>query len=155
MKIVPCTIRQAKRFVRAHHRHAPACTGAVLAIGLEHDGELIGVGMLGRPKSRALDADRFTAEATRVCVREGAPKGSVSKLNSRLKRLWQLQGGIWFKSYTLASESGDSLRTVGAQVDREIRRRRWTCASRPRDARAVESQDKLRWELGPLGEVPA
>lgn len=155
MKIVPISIRQAKCFVRDHHRHAPAVTGAKLAIGLEHDGELIGVGMLGQPKARGLAADRFTAEATRVCVKPGAPKGATSKLNSRLKRLWQLQGGIWFKSYTLVSESGASLRAVGAQVDREVKRRSWSTPSRPREARDIEGEDKLRWDFGELAEVPA
>jgi hypothetical protein len=155
MKVVPCSIREAKGFVREHHRHAPACTGAVLAIGLEHAGELVGVGLLGRPKARVLAADRFTAEAVRVCVRQGAPKGSVSKLNSRLKRIWQLQGGVWFKTYTLAHESGASLRGAGAQVDREIKRRSWSCDARPRQARAIEEHDKLRWDFGLLPEVPA
>lgn len=153
MRIVPMSIKGAKRFVREHHRHAPAVTGAVLAIGLESDGVLIGVGMLGRPKARGLAADRFTAEATRVCVVDGAPKGSVSKLNSRLKRIWQLQGGIWFKTYTLRSESGASLRGAGARVDREIKRRSWNTPSRPRGAREIEGEDKLRWDFGQLDEV--
>lgn len=126
----------------------------MLAIGLECDGVLIGVGLLGRPKARGLAADRFTAEATRVCVADGAPKGAVSKINSRLKRLWQLQGGIWFKTYTLASESGASLRGAGAQIDREVKRRKWSCASRPRADRPIEGEDKLRWDFGELTEVP-
>lgn len=155
MRIVPCTIREAKHFVREHHRHARPPTGAVLAIGLEYDGQLIGVGMLGRPTSRHLDADRFTAEATRVCVIEGAPKGASSKLASRLKRIWQLQGGIWFKTYNLVEESGASLRGAGAQIDREVKRRRWSCPSRPREPNDLEGQNKLRWDFGQLDEVPA
>jgi len=155
VRIVPCTIREAKKFVREHHRHAPRVTGAILAIGLEHEHQMIGVGLLGRPSSRMLDADRFTAEAIRVCVRDGAPKGAGSKLTSRLKRIWQLQGGIWFKTYTLASESGDSLRGAGAQIDREIKRRKWSCASRPRADREIEGHDKFRWDFGQLGVIPA
>ena len=153
MRFVPISIRQAKLFVRQHHRHAPVVTGAKLAVGLGHDGQLIGVGMLGLPKARGLAADRFTAEATRVCVMEGAPKGAVSKLNSRLKRLWQLQGGVYFKSYTLTSESGDSLRGAGACVDAHVKGRQWNCQSRPREARPV--LDRLRWDFGKLPEVPA
>lgn len=155
MRIVPISIRQAKLFVREHHRHAPAVTGAKLAIGLETDGRLIGVAMLGMPKARGLAADRFTAEATRVCVLPDAPKGAVSKLNSRLKRLWQLQGGIWFKSYTLAAESGASLRGSGAVQDRKVKGRRWNCPSRPRNDASATTVDKVRWDFGQLAEIPA
>lgn len=155
MKIVPISIRKAKAFVREHHRHAPAVTGAKLAIGLEHNGRLVGVGMLGNPKARGLASDRFTAEATRVCTSQDAPKGAVSKLNSRLKRLWQLQGGIFFKSYTLAGESGASLRGAGAVIDKRVKGRRWNCASRPRADVEAPLVDKVRWDFGRMSEIPA
>ena len=155
MRFVPISIREAKSFVRTHHRHAPAVTGAKIAIGLEFGDQLIGVGLLGVPKARGLARDRFTAEATRVCVCDGAPKGATSKINSRLKRLWQIQGGIWFKSYTLASESGASLRGAGATVDRHVKARSWNCGSRPRERRSLEAADKVRWDFGRLPEIPA
>lgn len=155
LRIVPMSIRVAKLFVREHHRHAPSVTGAKVAIGLECDGVLVGVGLLGVPKARMLAADRFCAEAVRVCVSPAAPKGSVSKINSRLKRIWQLCGGVTFKTYTLADESGASLRGAGAVVDRHVPAASWSRADRLRSVRPVESIAKQRWDFGELERIPA
>lgn len=149
---VPISIRDAKAFVRAHHRHNPAVTGAKLAIGLEYEGKLIGVGMLGRPKARELAKDKRRAEAVRVCVARGAPKGSCSKINARLKRIWQLMGGVHFVTYNRADESGASLRGAGLKPTKLVKGRQWDTPSRPRQL--VECVDKIRWDEK-LEPVPA
>jgi hypothetical protein len=153
LTIVPISIRDAKAFVRAHHRHAPVVVGARLAIGLEHDGVLVGVGMLGRPVARGLDADRLCGEAVRVCVITDAPKGASSKIIARLKRIWQLMGGARFVSYNREDESGASMRGAGLTPTASVLGRQWSCTSRPR-AFAPEVIDKTRWEQS-LERIPA
>lgn len=155
LRIVPMSIRAAKVFVREHHRHAPSVTGAKVAVGLECDGVLVGVGLLGVPKARMLAQDRFCAEAVRVCVSGDAPKGSVSKINSRLKRIWQLCGGVTFKTYTLVEEGGASLRGAGAVIDRHVPAASWSRDDRPRASRSIEQHAKHRWDFGPLERIPA
>lgn len=151
LAFTPISIRAAKRFVREHHRHNPTVTGARTAIGLEFDGDLIGVGLLGNPKSRELAEDKLCAEAVRVCVKVGAPKGSCSKISARLKRIWQLHGGVRFISYNRADESGASMRGAGMKPVATVKGRQWGCRSRPRAANDVA--DKTRWEQT-LSPVP-
>lgn len=152
LSIVPISIRDAKRFVRQHHRHNPAVVGARIAIGLEFDGKLVGVGMLGNPKSRILAEDRLCAEAVRVCTSAEAPKGAESKLNARLKRIWQLCGGVRYVTYNREDESGASMRGAGLRAVAKVKGRQWDCPSRPR--LAIEPVDKCRWEAQ-LDRVPA
>lgn len=152
LRFVPISIADAKAFVRQHHRHNPACTGARTAIALECDGALVGVGLLGNPKARKLAEDRFCAEAVRVCTSTDAPKGSSGKINARLKRIWQLHGGIRWVSYNRADESGASMRGAGLEPVAKVKGRQWSCASRPRAANDVA--DKVRWEAA-LSRIPA
>ena len=150
---VPISIRAAKAFVREHHRHNPAVAGAKTAIGLAFNGELVGVGMLGRPKARVLAEDPLCAEAVRVCVSAAAPKGSSGKINARLKRIWQLHGGVRYISYNRSDESGASMRGAGLKPVAEVKGRQWDCPSRPR-AHNDDVVDKVRWEAE-LSAVPA
>ncbi|WP_369596454.1 XF1762 family protein [Novosphingobium aromaticivorans] len=150
---MPISIRSAKAFVREHHRHNPSVAGARTAIGLELDGRLVGVGLLGNPKARELAADRTCAEAVRVCVSHEAPKGASSKINSRLKRIWQLHGGRRFITYNRADESGASMRGAGLTPTSVVKGRQWNCQSRPRTV-VQDVVDKVRWEQA-LSEVPA
>ena len=152
LRFVPLTVRAASDFVREHHRHNPVVVGARSAIGLELDGLLVGVGLIGNPKARALAADRFCAEAVRVCTSPAAPKGSSGKINARLKRIWQLHGGVRWVTYNRADESGASMRGAGLRPVAKVRGRQWSCASRPRAENDV--CDKTRWEAE-LSAIPA
>jgi hypothetical protein len=72
MQLVPVTVRDANRFVQAHHRHAGPIPGAKFALAASSGGgELVGVALVGRPVARALDDDR-TLEVRRLCT-TGAP----------------------------------------------------------------------------------
>lgn len=150
MRIVPLTCRAANDFVERHHRHSARTNndGGKYAIGLEHDGQLVGVAIVGRPTARMLQhgSDEFPAELTRLCTSPGAPKGAGSKLYSRAKRIWQLMGGTHFHTYTLKRESGETMRGAGlSEPAAEVPADAWTRPSRPRRARAIEAEDKLRW----------
>ena len=148
----PISIRDAKAFVREHHRHNPTVTGARTAIALELNGQLVGVGLLGNPKARGLASDRFCAEAVRVCTSSSAPKGAAGKINARLKRIWQLHGGVRWVTYNREDESGASMRGAGLSPVANVRGRQWGCESRPRAANEVVN--KTRWETL-LDRIPA
>src|SRR5260370_42626439 len=72
LRIVPISIRAARVYVDAHHRHLRAPVGAKLAIGVaDVRGALRGVAIVGRPVARH-DDDGATLEVTRVAT-DGAP----------------------------------------------------------------------------------
>lgn len=145
--IVPLTLREANDFVEKHHRHSARTSndGGKFAIGLELDGELVGVAIFGRPVARLLQQDRLCGEALRVCTSAAAPRGSGSKLYTRVKRIWQLMGGRRVVTYGLESESGASLRGAGFEIEARVPARAWDTASRRRKPREIENEDKLRW----------
>lgn len=155
MRIVPLTLREANDFVELHHRHSCRTSndGGKFAIGLEADGRLVGAAIVGRPVARMLQ-EEGTAELLRCCVSAGAPKGACSKLASRAKRLWQLMGGLRLVTYTLASESGVSMRAAGFVLEAKVAARSWDTPTRRREARAIEGQPKRRW-AAQLEQVPA
>ena len=68
LRVVPCTIGEAKAFVEQHHRHRKAPRSGLFAVAVADVERVRGVAIVGRPKSRVLDADDFTAEVTRVSV---------------------------------------------------------------------------------------
>src|SRR5262249_59291009 len=111
--------------------------------GLVSNGELVGVGIAGRPVARHLD-NGMTLEATRVCVAPGH-QNACSKLYARLKRIGQLMGYTSIKTYTLLEESGCSLRAIGAVPERYCPPSHW---NRPGATyQPVYDKEKTRWEL--------
>ena len=146
MRITPITLKQASEFVKQHHRHNTAQRGHKFSIGLvDEKGELIGVGTAGRPVSRALDNGK-TIEITRICVKEGYRNG-CSMLYGRLKRILQLMGYEKIITYTLKSESGSSLKAIGAKIVGEVYPRSWNTQKRKRREQGIYFQEKFRWEL--------
>ena len=147
MIVVPMTLKEASEFVLNFHRHNRPTIGGKWAIGIEYEGELVGVAIVGRPVARKMD-DQFTAEVTRTCTNEKAPKGAVSKLYAACWRAWRAMGGRKMITYTLKSESGASLRGAGWKVIAELPPRKgWSCPSRRREWQPIYGQQKLRWEI--------
>ena len=145
MRLVPVTFREAKAFVREHHRHSAPQKGHRFSVGLAEGEELIGVATVGRPIARLLDTDG-TAEVTRCCVRPGAPKGSCSKLYAACWRAWRAMGGTRLITYTLQTETGASLRGAGWKIVGEVSRGgQWNRASRPRQQAEIYDMPKYRW----------
>jgi len=148
MKVIPISISEANKFVANFHRHNKPVQGAKFAIGASDGGNLIGVAIVGRPVSRHLD-DGETAEVTRCCVLDDAPKGACSFLYSRCWRVWAAMGGSRLITYTLQSESGASLRGAGWKIVGQTpgfsEGKGWT--TRPgREWQPVVGQSKFRWE---------
>lgn len=151
VEIVPCFLTEAIEFVANFHRHSkPPCSG-IFAVGASDGRRLVGVAIAGRPVARLLQ-DGLTIEVIRCCVVPDAPKGTPSALYGACWRAARALGWHRLITYTLASESGASLRGAGWQVVAERTRVRnpadWQ--SRPgREWQTVVGQTKLLWEARP------
>lgn len=157
MRIVPLILREANDFVEQWHRHSSRTSndGGKYAIGLEHDGVLVGVAIVGRPIAQLLQVEG-AAELLRLCTSPTCPKGGGSKLHARARRIWQLMGGTKLHTYTLAKESGATMRGAGLAAPAAIvRPRQWpSTEERPRAPRPIADEPKVRW-IEDLAEVPA
>jgi hypothetical protein len=147
--IVPLTLKQANDFVTEHHRHNKKCQGHRFSIGCIRDNELVGVAICGRPLSRRLDS-QFVLEVLRVCIKDPAPKNACSYLYGRAWRIWQAMGGKKIITYTLASESGSSMKAVGWDKVSETKpltknQKGWQTRDN-RITQPVNYQLKFRWE---------
>lgn len=144
---LPITLREAREFVSNFHRHNKAPQGGLFAVGASDGERLIGVAIVGRPVARALD-DGQSAEVTRCCVHDDAPKGSCSFLYARCWQAAKAMGYRRLVTYTLQSESGASLRGAGWKVVAELAAgvpAAWQ--NRPgREWQSVVGQAKLRWQ---------
>lgn len=164
MKVRPTTLRAANDFVAERHRHngRTARNGGKFAIELEHDGETIGVAIVGNPISATFMNKAkygFVAEVLRTCVSEDAPKGAVSCLYGACWRAWRAMGGTRLLTYTLQEESGASLRGAGWQRVAEVRptdptwRKKDHLSTRGHDERS-QAKRKWRWEVVQHGVSP-
>lgn len=146
---IPCDLAEANEFVANFHRHNNPVIGARFAIGASDGTRMIGIAICGRPISRHQQALGATAEVTRCCVLDDAPKGACSFLYAACWRAWRAMGGQRLITYTLQSESGASLRGAGWSVLHETPGaigKAWT--NRPgREWQAVSGQAKLCWEV--------
>jgi hypothetical protein len=144
---VPMKLTEAIEFVRNFHRHSLPPIGGLFAVGVSDGSRLVGVGIVSRPVSRSLD-DGQTAEVTRCCVVDDAPKGSCSFIYARCWQAAKALGWTRLVTYTLQSESGASLRGAGWKVIAQLQPRDaggWQ--NRPgREWQEVVGQAKLRWE---------
>ncbi len=141
MEISPITLKEARRFIDMHHRHHSAPPGGLFAIGLSAEGNVVGVGIVGRPVSRMLQTG-YTAEVTRLCVLEGHKNG-CSMLYSACWRAARAMGYKRLITYILASESGVSLLASNFRLVGEAGGGSWSRAYRPRvDTHPLE-QKKL------------
>lgn len=117
MNVRPVTLVEARRFVAEHHRHNKAPRSWRFGVGVELDGELVGLGMAGRPVARHLDDGR-TIEITRCCLREaGEAPNAASMIYGRLCRAAKALGFVRAVTYTLEDEPASSVRAAGFMFD--------------------------------------
>jgi hypothetical protein len=110
LSLRPLPLREANRYVAAHHAHHGPARGCVFCVGC-YDGErLCGVAIVGRPVSRNLQDGR-TLELTRVCT-DRTPH-AASKLIAACTRAAFAIGCSRVVSYVLAEEQGTSYRAAG------------------------------------------
>ena len=159
LKIVPCTLRQAREFVRTFHRHNAPPVGHKFSIAVMDADRLVGVACVGRPSARMLD-NGFTCEVTRTCTepldentQRGAPNAN-SMLYGAAWRAAKAMGYTRIITYTQAQESGASLRAAGWRRVRDLPpRKSW--AESTGDARLKAMRDpvgtggvpRVLWEI--------
>jgi hypothetical protein len=145
---VPCTLREARRFVGEHHRHHEPPQGGLFAIAAarapKEGAEVLGVGIVGRPVARLAD-DGWTAEVTRLCVRAGHAHNAASLLLGASWRAARALGWRRLITYTLEHEGGASLRAAGFTLIGETGGGSWSRVERPR-VDTHPTQPKLRWQ---------
>lgn len=125
LQLIPVTLREANAFVKLYHRHHPGARGCRFTLGVELAGALVGVAIVGRPKSRHLD-DGKTAEVTRLCT-----TGARNACSLLYAACWRAARAIGYQrliTYILATEPGISLRAAG-----------WE--------RTHDTKAKVRWEV--------
>jgi len=144
LHVVPVTLRDARAFVDAHHRHLRAPAGAKLAIGVRDDRQrLRGVAVLGRPVARHLD-NGSTIEVTRVAT-DGC-RNACSALYGAAARIAKVLGYARALTSTLASETGTTVRAAGWQCKGVGRGGAWSRrACTRRDLQPLGP--KQRWEI--------
>lgn len=143
MTIVPVTRDQVLAFIREHHRHNKPPIQWKISVGLEECGQLVGVAVAGRPVARALDKPRVL-EVTRVCTT--GERNANSMLYGAIARAARALGYVEMYTYTLASESGASLKAAGWSLDACLKARNgWDTPSRPRNEELWPSERKIRW----------
>ena len=150
-ELVPISSREANHFIEQFHRHNGRTQrdGCKFALGASNGDGLVGVAIVGRPLARMLQ-DGWTAEVVRTCVLDTAPKGTNSFLYGAAWRAWREMGGKKLITYTLAAESGASLRGAGWKVVAESKPAPggWSREKlgRMREWDPIYGQMKFRWE---------
>lgn len=142
LNLQPITLKEAQCFVELNHSHHGAPIGWLFGVAVNDGEKIVGVAMAGRPVARMFD-DGWTVEITRCCTDH--TQHVASKLYGALVRAARALGYTRVITYTLKSESGDSLKAAGWKVIAEAGGGSWHRKSRPRvDTHPTEQ--KLLWE---------
>lgn len=143
--VSPCELRDAQRIVQSFHRHHGRVAGHKFSLMAHAHGHLsrmeIGAAIVGRPVSRHLD-DGKTLEITRLAT--SAYPNVASMLLAAAARTARAKGYARLITYTLAEESGTSLRAAGFTPDRKTEGGSWNSPSRPRQDKHPTGP-KTRW----------
>lgn len=129
LTLQPITLREARAFVAAHHRHHRAPQGGLFAVGVGCEEAVVGVAIIGKPVARMND-DGWTAEVTRVCT-----LGDDNACSMLYGAAWRAARALGYRrllTYTLVSERGTSLRAAGWKVIGQTDGGSWSRKSRPR-----------------------
>lgn len=147
LRIVPCTIAEARAFVEAKHSHLHAPVGGLCAVGVARDGDLACVAILSRPVARRLQ-EQGCAEVVRVAS-DGTPHVASMAL-AAITRAALALGWRRIVSSTLLGEAGSSYRAAGWRpvAVGEPGQDQWNCPNRVRSA-PEQAGAKVRWETGP------
>jgi hypothetical protein len=149
IELCPCSLEEANAFVARHHRHhqpTPVAKFSIAAATL--DGDVVGVVIVGLPKAR-LAMDGWTLEVTRLAT--DGTRNACSLLYGAARRAAFALGYSRILTYTLAEESGASLRAAGFVDEGTITGESWMRRSQ-HGGRFVDDRnptcDKRRWSAG-------
>lgn len=145
VSVRPCGITVARVGVRRLHRHSPTPpVQGIAAFEAVVAGWPVGWAIVGRPVSRVMQA-RGYLEITRVAT--DGTRNACSALYGACAR-WARARGAMLLTYTLATESGASLRGAGwVETGRTDpgRSANWSRPSRAREGRRTDGVVKVRW----------
>ena len=127
LRLEPIELRSANSFVARLHRHSKPVRGQKFSIAVTDGVVVHGVAIAGRPVARLLQ-NGLTIEILRVCT-DGA-RNACSILYGACCRAAAAMGYTLAVTYTLASESGASLRASGFRPVSEVRDRQNARAAR-------------------------
>jgi hypothetical protein len=145
LRLTPITVKEAARFVAAHHRHSRREPGTMLwAVACSRGDEVVGVAIVGLPTARMM-MDGYTAEVRRCCTL--GDQNAPSMLYAACWRAARALGYQRLITLTLEREPGTSLLAAGWRIVGRTEPQTWSRPGRPR----VENQDtlgeaKIRWE---------
>lgn len=141
LEIKPIHLTPAKEYVKEHHRHNIPPVGGKFAISCFNGTKLCGVAICGRPVSRYLD-DGETLEIYRNCT--DGTKNACSKLYGACLRIAKAMGYKRVVTYTLASETGASLKAANFKCCGEAGGLTWT-GNRKRAYDVAPQEMKTKW----------
>lgn len=144
LQLEPMTLREAGQFVLERHRHHDPPVGALFAVAASVDAVIVGVAIVGRPKSQVLQRDDYLAEVVRLCT--DGTRNACSFLYGAAWRSARALGYRRLVTYTLPEEGGVSLHAAGWRLIGEAGGGTWSRKSRPRVDKHP-TQVKLRWEV--------
>ncbi|BCW47934.1 XF1762 family protein [Arthrobacter sp. StoSoilB13] len=144
LALCPVSFAAASEFVEQFHRHNKPPIGHKFSIGVENNGVLVGVAMIGRPVARMTD-DGLTLEVNRTAT-DGTPNVN-SMLYGAAWRAAKAMGYRRLITYTQHQESGASLRAAGwAVIAQRPSRPGWSRPSRPREDDGTSFVQRTLWE---------
>jgi hypothetical protein len=143
LELQPIAFDEACAFIRRHHRHHLPPQGHKFSIAVNDGGKIVGVITVGRPVARLLD-DGWTVEVTRCCT--DGTKNAASMLYAAAWRAARALGYRRLITYTLAQESGVSLKAAGWKALYQTRGDTWNRPNRFRVDKAPIGQKTL-WEM--------
>ena len=129
LKLIPMNWKTACEFIDSNHRHHKPPQGWKFGIGVEKNGEIVGVITVGRPVTRALD-DGITLEVTRCCT--DGTKNAASMLYGAAYRAAKALGYSRIVTYTLIDEPGTTLKASGWEFSHIAKGKPWSNNSRQR-----------------------
>ena len=143
LKIKPITIKNAKEFVKQHHRHNIPPIGGQFAISCYSDDTLCGVAICGHPVARKL-CDGGTLEIYRCCT--DGTRNTCTKLYGAVLRIAKNMGYNRVITYTLQSENGAPLKASNFTFEGEAGGLQWT-GERKRNYYVAPEEMKNRWAI--------
>ena len=157
MRVERCTFAEACMFVNMHHRHhkaglrsVPSVPGHLFSVKAVTGDVLtltVGVAIVGRPVARRIPQDGSAVEVTRLCT-----FGTRNAASMLYAAAWRAashrdRGARFMITYTMAGESGASVRAAGGRMCGTSPGNQWSTASRVRRMHTTVGE-KTRWCWG-------
>lgn len=150
LRVAPCSVKAARKLVRAWHRHLPEIQGGLFAAScLDEGGNVVAVAVAGNP----CQAWQGTG---RICISRVAASVGGNACGMLYGALARAAGALGYQeawTYTLPGEDGRTLHGAGF-IDMGLTDGgEWDRPSRPRKP-ALNALPKRRW-VRELGNRPA